>query len=241
MQFSATNLKVNIISSQSALKHALESDQFRIYSCLNGYTLRALVRQGVYDNLIVSQKIAFVVDGVSARRNFSASNLFCDLICGRDLMAAALQFTCRRLICIGGKKLDGVNIEFDLTRYFGRSVEVLVPPIFNDAEELVGFADQVASKLSADALVLIFIRSPLQDLLAGELANRSMGTIFINIGAVLDDILSNRFFSIKIFSAMRLEWMYRLIISPRRTLPKIYAVLTERVNLKKCRYYWNLL
>ncbi len=116
---------------------------------------------------------------------------------------------------------------------------MLTPPMFKCDAELATYAGREALNIPADALVLIFIRSPLQDILAGELAARTENTVFINVGAVLDDILQERLGVIRLFSSLRLEWLYRLLTNPRRTLPKIIAMLRNKVNIANTHYDWH--
>lgn len=232
-------LTVSVFSSIRTLRQSLCSRQFRVYSCLNGYTLRALVNDGAYDKLIEAGQTGFVVDGLSAFRHLSAHGVASERICGRDLMAEALRQAHGPLVAVGGSRPGDPNVNVALARYFGEPVEVLTPPMFKDNSELEAFAEQAALNIPDNALVLVFIRSPLQDLLAGQLAARTCGTVFINVGAVLDDILLQRLGAIRVFSAFRLEWLYRLMANPRRTLPKIVAMLQTGVDMGNVRYAWH--
>ena len=232
-------LKVSVITSRGALRRSLQSRQFRVYSCLNGFTLRALVNEQAYDTLIAAGQTGFVVDGLSAFRHLSAHGVASERICGRDLMAAALQLPHGPLVAVGGSRPDDPVVNGALVRHFGQLIEVLTPPMFKNNTELATYADEAAAKIPDNALVLVFIRSPLQDLLAGELMARTHGTVFINVGAVLDDILRERLGAIRLFSALRLEWLYRLLANPRRTLPKIISMLQTRVDMADARYEWQ--
>jgi UDP-N-acetyl-D-mannosaminuronic acid transferase (WecB/TagA/CpsF family) len=234
-------LKVSLFASHAALCRSLQSRQFRVYSCLNGFTLRALVNEQAYDKLLAAGQTGFVVDGLSAFRHLSAHGLATERICGRDLMAAALQLPHGPLVAVGGSQPDDPAVNDTLARHFGQAIQVLTPPMFKTDAELAAYADRAAAKIPDDALVLVFIRSPLQDLLAGELAARTRGTVFINVGAVLDDILRARLGAIRVFSALRLEWLYRLLANPRRTLPKIIAMVHTRVDMANVRYKWHRL
>lgn len=232
-------LHVSVFGSLASVRQALLSRSHRVYSCLNGFTLRALVNEQAYDPLIMAGQTGFVADGLSAYRHLSALGVAKERICGRDLMAQALQLPHGPLVAVGGSRPGDHVVQQGLDRYFGQPVQVLTPPMFKGNAELGEFAEQAAAQIPDDALVLVFIRSPLQDLLAGELAARTRGTVFINVGAVLDDILSERLQTIRLFSAMRLEWLYRLMANPRRTWPKIAAMLQTRVDLRNGRYMWQ--
>lgn len=230
--------RVMIAGSRQALRDALRHRRYRVFSCLNGFTLRALVNEGAYDPLLAQGQTAFVVDGLSARRNLRRHGLSAERICGRDLLDEALLVYTGPLFAIAGVGSSDARVLEALRRHTGRPIALSSPPMFGSPDEIQGYAHQVATSIAPGSLVLVFIRSPLQDLLAGRLAALTERTVFVNVGAVIDDILNQRLRTIRFFSALRLEWLYRLLVSPRRTVPKIGVMLRSPLDNREGAYEW---
>src|SRR5438477_10029277 len=95
-------LGVDICSSRNALRAALRAKNRTIYSCLNGYTIRSLLIERAYDELLASGRVAFVVDGVLAAAHLRRVGIRAERICGRDLLEEAMALHAGPLTVIGG-------------------------------------------------------------------------------------------------------------------------------------------
>jgi UDP-N-acetyl-D-mannosaminuronic acid transferase (WecB/TagA/CpsF family) len=218
-------MDVRIVSGYQALIRELTGSNTRVFSCLNGYTLSILLNDRAYDPLIAGGRAAFLVDGISAQRFLGRQGVVAARICGRDLLQTALGLADGPVVAIGGANPGDSSVQEALCTHVGRSVRQVVPPMFRDASELAAFAVEVAPSIQPGSLVMVLIRSPLQDLLAHELMLRTRGAIFVNVGAVIDDIVGQRLAMLRFASKLRAEWLYRLVSSPRRTIPKIRRML----------------
>jgi len=234
-----TPLRVDICSSRTALRAAFRAKNRRIYSCLNGFTLRTLLLEQAYDDLIALGRIAFVVDGVLALAHLRRVGVRAERICGRDLLDEAMTLHAGPVTVIGGLDKQYSPMLHSLQDYLGRDVSLLTAPIFRSLSELYEFARTVGPGIAADSLIVVCIRSPLQDILSGALCAYLPRALFINVGAVLDDIAAKRLRSVRLFSSLGMEWLYRLAVSPRRTWPKIAAMLQRRLALDNGRYRWQ--
>ena len=231
-------LDIPICASQESLRRALRTHGRTVYSCLNGYTLRALLLEGSYDDLLSSGNAAFVADGLLAVRHLRRLGIRAERICGRDLLDEALRLHHGRVTVIGGGARDESRLLSAVRQYTGRHVELVTPPMFQNTSQVHEFAQALGPKMSADSLIVVCIRSPLQDLLSNALSAQWPDSVFINVGAVIDDIAGGRMGSIRFFSLLGLEWLYRLVVSPRRTWPKIAVTLHKRLGRSHANYRW---
>jgi exopolysaccharide biosynthesis WecB/TagA/CpsF family protein len=232
-------LDVNIVSSRDSLRNLLRLRQRTIYSCLNGYTLRSLLIEHDYDDLLQSRRIAFVVDGMLALAHLRMHGISADRICGRDLLDEALALNPGPITVIGGTGNNNAKLLSSIREYAGREVTLLTPPMFQNTAQVHEFARSVGVGLASQSLVVVCIRSPLQDILSGALSSQAPASAFINVGAVLDDIANRRIRALRLFSRLGLESLYRMIVSPKRTWPKINAMIKSRIRLSNRRYQWH--
>ena len=234
-------LDIRICASRESLRTALRTQGRIVYSCLNGYTLRALLLERSYDDLLASGKVAFIVDGLLAVRHLRRLGIRAERICGRDLLDEALRVHSGSVTLIGGGARDGSRLLSLIRQYTGRHVDLVTPPMFQSTTQVHEFARALGPRISPDSLVVVCIRSPLQDILSGALSTWWPQSVFINVGAVLDDIAGGRMGSIRFFSRFGLEWLYRLVVSPSRTWPKIAAMVRKRLGRSYTNYRWHQL
>src|SRR5262249_18713333 len=123
-------LGVDVCSSRSALRAALRAKNRTIYSCLNGYTIRSLLVERAYDELLASGNVAFVVDGVLAVRYLRRVGIRAERICGRDLLQEAMALHAGPIVLIGGLDKERSQSLQSVQEYLGRDVRLLTAPIF---------------------------------------------------------------------------------------------------------------
>jgi len=226
-------MKVLLFRSQSEVSEAFVNQNIRIFSCLNGFTLN-LLNSGAYDYLLSNLPIGFVVDGISAHWKLKKNGILVEKTLGRELMDLAINLHPNSIFIIGGSPQNYGFIKKKLDFYFNFNFNLITPPLFKTQDQLRAYAKRVSKLIPNNSLVIIFIKSPLQDSLSGYLCELTSKTIFINAGAVIDDILNERFVRLNFFQKMKLEWLFRLFVSPKRTLPKLLNMLIfSRLNLKK--------
>ncbi len=233
------SLDVSICSSRASLRDALRVRERTVYSCLNGYTLRSLLIDHAYDDLLASGRIAFVLDGMLAAAHLRRLGIGCERICGRDLLDDALALHTGPVTVIGGTEERASRLLWSLRGYTARDVSLVTPPMFRTIPQVHEFARSVGPRLPPKSLTVVCIRSPLQDILSGALSSQSPASIFVNVGAVLDDIANDRIREVRLFSRFGIEWLYRLVVSPRRTWPKIAAVLRDGIQVTEADYRWQ--
>lgn len=230
-------MRIPIITSEVEVVATLQDDRYAVISCLNGFTLRELINNNAYDSALEKQHIAFVADGVLAHRHIEKrARITAQRICGRDLLTLALSNLQHPVHVIGGMAGEEKSIQSLISERWGRCVTISSPPLLRDVDETKLYARIVAPEIAEHSLVVVFLRSPIQDTLASELALLTKSTKFLCIGAVLDDIRADRTTALSLYSRLRLEWLYRLVANPRRTIPKLLGSLTS-VNTDKLQRY----
>jgi UDP-N-acetyl-D-mannosaminuronic acid transferase (WecB/TagA/CpsF family) len=227
---------IRLFKTKDSLIKNLIKKEINIYSCLNGYTLQSLLNDGLYDNLLMGNKIGFVIDGIAAHFFFKMRGLKLNKICGRDLMSFAIKNHSGPLVIIGGYKKQKNIITQRLGEYFGKKNKILIPPLFSSKDDVKKYSKEICKLIPNGSLVLIFISSPTQDILAGHLLKATTNTTFVNAGAVIDDIKKDRLKILRFFSKFNSEWLYRLTASPLRTLFKLYKTVRLTQTVVKGKY-----
>lgn len=234
-------MDVFLFKSKKAINPQRGAKNIRIYSCLNGYTIN-LLNSGEYDSLLISQPIGFVIDGNAAHKTLKKAGISVEKILGRELLDLAIKKYPYPVTIIGGSPEKYLLLKRKLSIFFNFDFLLITPPIFYSEKSLEEYARSIYHLIPDKSLVIIFIRSPLQDLLSGHLCRLKNKAVFINIGAVIDDILNERFAYLFFFQKIKLEWLYRTIVSPSRTIPKILKqIFTARLKLNLSRYHWKIL
>lgn len=223
--------RVNIVKN----KHNLESVAANlngVISCINGYTLKLLMEANIiYMNIVDSQNLFFVADGVSVEYYFKKIDLNIDRICGRDVLELVLNvnFGRRKCFVVLPSRIKNSNELRILTSYFGNNSDFFVAPWLDGFDECSTFAMELAEKIPSDAIVIMGIQSPKQDLISVLISKQRSDLLFLNVGAIVQDIKNGNNNLIKFFSFLRLEWLLRLVFTPKRTVPK----LIKQLNLSK--------
>lgn len=233
--------QANVISDKKILERELNSDLFRVYSCLNAFTLNLLLKTDKYDSILEKKHSVFVVDGTLAWLRFVKSGYRVRRVCGRELLNAALKSDYNKLVVIGGSDDRAVKTKLAFDLFFGSTYLHLIPPYLKTLDELNKFADDISTGIPNGSLVVIFIRSPFQDVLSDLLAKSTINTKFINVGAVIDDIVGGNKKIIIYASMLRLEWLYRLCVSPKRTFSKILGSICLRLKITSNKMRWHVL
>ncbi len=233
--------KLNLVGSKESLREKLVSRNIQLYACLNGYTNSLLAINPLYCKLLNNCKVAFVIDGISAKKALSRNEINVDRICGREVLETALKVSDSPIFVVLPAPFLTIQQRFSFFDYFGPNAQNIVAPWLNQESDYIEFAGRLSSLIATNSIVVFGIGSPKQDCLSAYLVELRSDILCLNVGAVVNDIIIGKYKIIKLFSSLRMEWLFRLITNPRRTLPKIFHQVTYGSTSSEELIHWEII
>ena len=121
------------------------------------------------------------------------------------------------------------NINVDVT------VDLLNIPFYTDITELD--LESLVNKIIKKDIrhIAVILGCPKQEVLISKLTNEIDGLIFYGLGAAFNFFIESEVRGPKIFRTLKLEWLVRLLIHPKKQIPKYRLILKAIPSLFK--YY----
>lgn len=198
------------------LKKSIINQKKEFVITINSELMMCSENNDIIENILLNKDALIIPDGVSI--SFSAKILKArigDRYPGIELVEDLLKFinSKGKKLYIYGSKEEIINKFKDVVNTKYKKINIVGSKNGYDYSDEDFFED--VKKYNPD-LILVALGVPKQELLINKYYNKFKKGVFIGVGGTIDVLSGSKKRAPKIFRVLRIEWLYRIIVEPKR-------------------------
>ena len=198
------------------LKESIVNQKKEFVITINSELMMCSENNDIIENILLNEDALIIPDGVSI--SFSAKILkvkIGDRYPGVELVEDLLKFinSKSKKLYIYGSKEEIINKFKDVVNTKYKKINIVGSKNGYDYSDEDFFED--VKKYNPD-LILVALGVPKQELLINKYYNKFKKGVFIGVGGTIDVLSGSKKRAPKIFRVLRIEWLYRIIVEPKR-------------------------
>ena len=198
------------------LKESIVNQKKEFVITINSELMMCSENNDIIENILLNEDALIIPDGVSI--SFSAKILkvkIGDRYPGVELVEDLLKFinSKGKKLYIYGSKEEIINKFKDVVNTKYKKINIVGSKNGYDYSDEDFFED--VKKYNPD-LILVALGVPKQELLINKYYNKFKKGVFIGVGGTIDVLSGSKKRAPKIFRVLRIEWLYRIIVEPKR-------------------------
>lgn len=198
------------------LKKSIINQKKEFVITINSELMMCSENNDIIENILLNKDALIIPDGVSI--SFSAKILKArigDRYPGIELVEDLLKFinSKGKKLYIYGSREEIINKFKDVVNTKYKRINIVGFKNGYDYSDEDFFED--VKKYNPD-LILVALGVPKQELLINKYYNKFKKGVFIGVGGTIDVLSGSKKRAPKIFRVLRIEWLYRIIVEPKR-------------------------